>query len=194
MSTLLATVKAVDATGGWTAVASTPSVDRDDEVLQARCFVPLPEQVPVRSAHFGGEQVGSGRPYYVGDRLQIDGTFASTSKAQEVRTLVKEGHLTTMSVVFRPLTDRRVDGRRHIVTGELLAVDWAEIPSQRDARVLAVRGLRPGLTGDDALYVFKARIAAFEASLALLPPEPAPALKGVYGELARLQAFLALTD
>lgn len=74
-------------------MASTPTVDRDDEVVEARCFLPLPKQVPVRSAQFGGEQVGSGRPYYSGGDLLVEGRFASTRKAQEVRTLVREGHL-----------------------------------------------------------------------------------------------------
>jgi len=197
MSTLRATVKAVDATGGWTAVASTSSIDRDDEVVEDKAFAKapggLPATVPVRSAHFGGELVGSGRPYYVANRLQIDGRFASTPKAQEIRALVLEGHLSTMSVVFMSLTERRVDGRRHITSAELLAVDWAEIPSQRDARVLAVRSHKPAMGGAGGLALFKARIAALEAEIALLPPERG-STKGIYAELASLQTFLMLTD
>jgi hypothetical protein len=186
-------VKSVNADAGtWTAIASAPTIDRDDEVLEARCFEPLPQRpVPVRSRHFGGEQVGSGRPRYDGDVLLLDGRFASTPKAQEVRTLVTEGHLTSMSVVFLPITDRQVDGRRHIVTAELLAVDWAEIPSNRDSRVLVARSVR-SLPPADALEVAKARIAAFQAELALLPPEPAPpSLAKAYADLAECQAFLA---
>lgn len=202
-SSILATVKSVDDTGGWTAIASAPSIDRDNEVVEARCFSQapggLPEQVPVRSAHFGGELVGSGRPYYVANRLQIDGRFASTPKAQEVRTLVKEGHLTTMSVVFLPLTDRQVEGRRHITSAELLAIDWAEIPSQRDARVLAVRGYDHRKASESAAY-WKARIACMEAEIAMLDLDTATRAKGpnslaeVYRELADVERFLARLD
>ena len=143
---LVAVVKSVGekGAGSWTAVASAPTIDRDDEVIESKAFEPLPPTVPVRDAHLGGELVGSGRPYYRGDALYLDGRFASTPRAQEVRTLVKEGHLSTMSVVFLPVRDRKIDGRRHITKGELLAVDFVEIPSNRDARVLAARGLDDG--------------------------------------------------
>jgi hypothetical protein len=187
-----AEVKSVNADAGtWVAVVSTASIDRDDEVLEARCFEPLPQQVPVRDRHVDGEQVGSGRPRYDGDVLLLDGRFASTRRAQEVRALVVEGHLTTMSVVFWAPSDRQVDGRRHITRAELLAVDWAEIPSNRDTRVLVARSVRsvPPL---DRLALAKARIAALQAELALLPPEPAPpSMAKAYADLAECQAFLA---
>jgi hypothetical protein len=186
-------VKSVNADAGtWTAIASTPSIDRDDEVLEGRCFEPLPSRpVPVRNGHVAGEQVGSGQPRYEGNVLLLDGRFASTPKAQEVRTLVTEGHLTSMSVVFLPISDRQVDGRLHITRAELLAVDWVEIPSNRDARVLVARSVRsvPPL---DRLALAKARIAALQAELALLPPEPAPpSMAKAYADLAECQAFLA---
>lgn len=133
-----AVTKMADDGGAWTAVASRPSIDRDDEVIEAGAFQPLPAKVPVHDRH-GGELIGSARPYYVGPDLMVDGRFATTPKAQIVRQLVRESHLETMSVVFMPLKDRSVDGRRHITKGELLAVDWAPISSNRDARVLAVR-------------------------------------------------------
>jgi len=129
--------------GSWSAVASTPSVDRDDEVLEPGCFDPLPAQVPVHATH-SGPIIGSGRPYYVGNALHIDGKFASTPEAQAVRTLVTEGHLQTMSVAFMPLKDQRKAGRRHVTKGELLAVDWASIPSNRDALVLAAKAAKAG--------------------------------------------------
>ncbi len=71
-----ATVKAVaeDGAGSWTAVASTPSIDRDNEIVDSGAFEPLPARVPVHAEHFG-EIIGSGRPYYEGNTLYIDGTF-----------------------------------------------------------------------------------------------------------------------
>jgi hypothetical protein len=102
-----------------------------------------------------------------------------------------------MSVVFLPISDRQVDGRRHIVTAELLAVDWAEIPSNRDSRVLMARSVRPAVPRTVQLEVAKARIAALQAELALLPGEPAPAplpLARAYADLAECQTFLADLD
>jgi hypothetical protein len=189
-STLLALVKAFDdaGTGSWTAVASSPSIDRDDEIVEAREFEPLPAKVPVRSAHFGGELVGSGRPYHRGSDLHIDGSFASTPRAQDVRTLVREGHLEHMSVVFLPKKDRSVEGRRHITRGELLAVDWVEIPSNRDARVLAVRGLQRRTS---SMTAWRARIAALEAEVALLDATTRPQWRRPMAGPARLHDVVA---
>ena len=167
---LHATVKAATTAGTWTAIASAPTLDRDNEVVAGRAFDPLPDRVPVRDGHFGGELVGSGRPYYRGDTLQIDGKFASTPRAQEIRTLVLEGHLDGMSVVFLPIADKDVGGVRHITKAELLAIDFVHIASNRDAAVLAARGLRTA--EDPALTLAKARVAIAQAELALMPPEP----------------------
>ncbi len=62
-------------------MASVPTIDRDDEILEAGCVDPLPTTVPVRDAHFGGQLVGSRRPRYQrdfeivqtggGDRVQV---------------------------------------------------------------------------------------------------------------------------
>jgi len=141
--------------GTWKAVASAPSVDRDNEVVDAFAFEPLPATVPVHAEHFG-EIIGSGRPYYEGETLYIDGTFASTPKAQVIRSLVREGHLRTMSVAFMTLQKRK-GNPTHIEKAELLAVDWASIPSNRDALVLAAKALKT----DEA--TLKAIAGSFEA-------------------------------
>jgi HK97 family phage prohead protease len=148
-SHLLAQVKSVGNDRTWTSQASSASVDRDDEVVEARAFARapsgLPPRVPVHDKHFG-ELVGSGTPYYSGDDLFIDGKFASTPRAEEMYVLAKEGHLTTMSVMFLSLKDKRVEGRRHITAAELVAIDWASISSNREARVLSVRSPRATAT------------------------------------------------
>lgn len=144
-STLTATIKAVadGGNGSWTAVASAPVLDRDNEVIAAGALKWQGDRVPVHAEHFG-ELVGSGRPYYQGDVLYIDGEFASTTRAQEIRALVTEGHLGHMSVVFMA-AKRDTSGRVPVITdGELLAVDFAPIPSNREARVLAARSFRHG--------------------------------------------------
>lgn len=179
MGNIAATVKSVDpaGAGSWTAVASAPSIDRDREVVDAGAFEPLPAQVPVHDEHFG-QLIGSARPYYVGDLLYVDGTFASTPRAQEMRTLVLEGHLTSMSIVFFDATTKDVAGITHITAGELLAVDWAPIPANRDSRLVAARSLgrtatRATGTGVGASAVARAMASLAEVDLAELEAKEA---------------------
>ncbi len=122
----------------WTAVASLPTIDLNDEVIEQGAFEPLPEIVPVRDTHFGGHLVGGGWPRYQGNQLLIDGRFVSTARALEVLALVRMGHLWAMSLVFLTISDGQVAGRHHITRGELLAVDWTADPINPDCRVLRV--------------------------------------------------------
>src|SRR5687768_6083524 len=94
-------VKAAKDGGGFTAVASTTDVDTDGEIIDFRAFDPLPAWIPIHHGHDFAKQVGSGKPYYANQRLYVDGTFARTTLGQEVRTMVLDGHLPHMSVVFR---------------------------------------------------------------------------------------------
>src|SRR5450755_3524135 len=81
--------------GGFTAVASTPSVDRDGEVLAAACFAPLPEAIPVHLDHTmnAANVIAKAKPYYRLNDLIIDATFSSSPEAQSVRAKVAEGTL-----------------------------------------------------------------------------------------------------
>lgn len=119
--------------GGFTAVLSTPSLDRDGDVLSREEWVePLPGRLPLDIDHNMTVEgtIGSFRPYFDDEgRLMMDATFASTPKAQEVRTLIKEGHISSVSVAF--MTDRsKKDGtpRRELLNAGVVA-----IPSNRDA-------------------------------------------------------------
>lgn len=123
--------------GGFTAVLSTPSLDRDGDILTRDEWVtPLPERLPLDIDHNMTVEgtVGSFRPYFDDEgRLMMDATFASTPKAQEVRTLIKEGHIGSVSVAF--MTDRsKKDGtpRRELLNAGVVA-----IPSNRDAVILS---------------------------------------------------------
>lgn len=122
--------------GGFIAVLSTPSLDRDgDRLLREEWVEPLPERLPLDIDHGMNvaDTVGSFRPYFEGDVLMMDATFASTPKAQEVRTLVQEGHIGTVSVAF--MTDKsQKDGQPK---RELLNAGIVGIPSNRDAVILA---------------------------------------------------------
>ena len=130
--------------GGFLAVASTADVDRDGESLAVGCFDPLPASIPVHLDHtmHAANVVARARPYYVGDKLMVDATFASTPDAQDVRAKVKDGILDSLSVVFRSLKWENIDGVRTCVKAELLAADVVSVPSQSNARILSMRSLQ----------------------------------------------------
>ena len=128
--------------GGFTAVLSTPSLDRDGDVLSREEWMePLPDRLPLDIDHNMTVEgtIGSFRPYFDdGGRLMMDATFASTPKAQEVRTLIKEGHISSVSVAF--MTDRsKKDGtpRRELLNAGVVA-----IPSNRDAVILDAKAAK----------------------------------------------------
>lgn len=130
-----------DPNGAFEAVLSAPTVDRDGEVVDARAFEPLPARIPIDVDHGMSvlTTVGSGAPFYDGDLLKIRGTFASTQRGQEVRTLVTEGHITKMSVAFMDPKREVKDGVPHVVSGELLNAAIVAIPSNREAEITAAK-------------------------------------------------------
>jgi hypothetical protein len=140
--------------GGFTAVLSTPSLDRDGDKLHRDEWMGLPERLPLDVDHgmTVADTIGSFRPYFDGENLMMDATFASTQKAQEVRTLIKEGHISTVSVAF--MTDKsKKDGEPR---RELLNAGVVAIPSNRDAVILASKAasalrdaVKAGVTEDD---------------------------------------------
>jgi hypothetical protein len=88
-----------------------------------------------------------------------------------IRKLVAEGHLRSMSVGFIRLESRFDDaGVRHITAGELLEASFTTIPSQPDARVLAVRSGAGARRGASTLEVRRLLLDAYrtlaEATLA----------------------------
>ena len=132
-----------DPAGQFEAILSAPTVDRDGEVIDARAFEPLPEHITIDVDHgmSTGTTVGSGTPYYDGDLLMFRGTFSTLPRAQEVRTLVTEGHIRKMSVAFMN-ADRTVDeddGKTHITRAELLNAAIVPIPSNREASILTAK-------------------------------------------------------
>lgn len=131
--------------GAFEAILSAPTLDRDGEVIDGKAFEPLPDHITIDIDHgmSVGTTVGSGEPYYDGDTLMFRGTFSSIPRAQEVRTLVREGHIRKMSVAFMN-ADRQVDPddeRPHIRKAELLNAAIVPIPSNREASILAAKAL-----------------------------------------------------
>jgi HK97 family phage prohead protease len=126
--------------GEFEVVLSAATVDRDGEVIDARAFEPLPESIPFHAFHDFHDPIGRGTPFYDGDVLKARGVYASTARAQEIRTLVAEGIIGHTSVGFMA-ADRKdaEDGTPHITSGELLEGSFVSVPSNREAAVLAAK-------------------------------------------------------
>lgn len=130
--------------GGFEVILSAPTTDRDGEVIDSRAFEPLPDHIPFDIDHGMTVQttVGSGTPFYDDDgALRVKGTYASTALAQEVRTLVSEGHIRTTSVTFMAADREDEKGVVHVRTAELLNGTFTPIPSNREAVVLSSKAL-----------------------------------------------------
>jgi HK97 family phage prohead protease len=174
------------ADGEFIAIMSAPTLDRDGEIIDSEAFAPLPEKITVDIDHDMSVRsiVASGRPYYEDGLLKLRGKFASTPLAQDVRTLVREGHVDRMSVTFRA-AQREIgeDGVTHIRSGELLNVAFVAIPSNREAAVLAAKSADGDPAADLATEVAGLRsdvdelrsvLSALRDSFPTTAPESAP--------------------
>lgn len=168
-------VKALDSddpNGSFEVVLSAPTLDRDGEVIDAKAFDPLPDHITFDIDHgmTVTTTVGSGRPTYEGDMLVVRGTYASTPLAQEVRTLVTEGHIRSTSVAFMDAKREVKDGVPHITKAELLNGAFVCIPSNRQAAVMSSKSAtaaeRRALDGS-----FEARRDQLRMALAEQHPE-----------------------
>lgn len=123
--------------GNFEAILSTPDLDRDQDVLaQDDWKTPLPARIHIDLDHemSVAGTVGSAEPFFDSDgNMRIKGTYASTPRAQEVRTLVNEGHISTMSVAF--MTD--MGAKDGSPSRELLNGAFVAVPSNRGALVLS---------------------------------------------------------
>lgn len=142
----LGEVKAVededgDPNGEFDVILSTPQLDRDGEVVEAKIFEPLPDHITFDIDHgmSTATTVGSGVPFYDGVKLRVKGTYSSIPRAQEVRTLVREGHIRTTSVAFMGAVREEKDGVPHIVKAELLNGAFVPIPSNTGSVILSAK-------------------------------------------------------
>jgi hypothetical protein len=144
--------------GAFEVILSAPTQDRDGETLRSEEWQqPLPEHITFDVDHgmSVATTVGSGRPWLdEAGKLRVSGTYSSIPRAQEVRTLVKEGHIRTTSVAF--MTEQQpVKGGTPRVVRELLNGAFVAVPSNRDALILASKGVT-----DAALKVGRRNSAA----------------------------------
>jgi HK97 family phage prohead protease len=164
-------VKSAGADEGLRAVLSTPSKDRDGEVVDAWAFNPLPDYIPIDIDHAMSVEktVGSGIPYYddAGILWLKELKFASTPLAKTVQTLVDERHIRTMSVAYgaaRYEVDEK-DGLPHLRSAELFNAAIVAIPSNRDSLILAAKSanLDPAVFIDPAVAEGKSAPTGAEA-------------------------------
>lgn len=131
--------------GTFSVILSTPVLDRDNEVVESKCFTAskaMPPRISMDLDHGLTvlDTVGSGIPSYTTDgELQVDGEWARTDKAQEARSLVRDGHVAYTSVTYRVLKTKMIAGVRHITDAELLNGTFTQIPTNPTARVLAAK-------------------------------------------------------
>jgi len=190
--------------GEFEVVLSAPTKDRDGETLLPEEWkMPLPDRITFDADHgmSVASTVGSGVPTLNdAGELVVSGTYSSLARAQEVRTLVNEGHIRTTSVAFMTEKSPQKDGKGTI-TRELLNGAFVAIPSNREALVLSSKGLKAGArnSASDAEHI--QAMHDHTAALGASCPTPAKSLrtatlKSVDGSLEATQdrARDALSD
>lgn len=129
-------------TGVFDVVLSAETEDRDgDTLLRDEWKTPLPDHITFDTDHgmSVATTIGSGVPTIADDgTLRVSGSYSSIPRGQEIRTLVNEGHIRTVSVAF--LTEKTAKGATTKTTRELLNGAFVAIPSNREAVVLSSKG------------------------------------------------------
>jgi hypothetical protein len=191
--------------GSFEVVLSAPTEDRDGETLLPEEWKqPLPSHITFDVDHgmSVATTVGSGVPS-INDagELVVAGTYSSLPRAQEVRTLVNEGHIKTTSVAFMTEPSETKDGKKTTVR-ELLNGAFVAIPSNREALVLSSKGVKAGARNSaaDASVIQSMHDAAVSLGADCSGAKsymPAPTtLKAVAGSLEAVQERVqdALSD
>lgn len=144
-ATITPTGSETDFPGTFEVVLSAPTQDRDgDTLLPEEWKTPLPEHITFDIDHgmSVATTVGSGSPAIDAKtgNLVVRGTYSSLDRAQEVRTLVNEGHIRTTSVAFMNLPATVKNGKK-ISQRELLNGAFVAVPSNREAVIMNSKGV-----------------------------------------------------
>ena len=193
-----------DFPGTFEVILSAPTKDRDGETLMPDEWKqPLPGRITFDSDHgmSVATTVGSGVPTLNdAGELVVSGTFSSLARAQETRTLVKEGHISTTSVAFMTERSTQKDGTQ-VTVRELLNGAFVAIPSNREALVLASKGMKVGARNSASDMEHVQAMHDHAAAMGAACPTPAKSvrtvtLKSVAGSLEATQdrARDALSD
>ena len=129
--------------GTFRVILSDETFDRDGESLKSGEWItPLPDHITFDIDHAMNVAgtVGSGRPEIGPDgKMYVEGTYASRPLAQEVRSLVNEGHIRTTSVAFL----RKKDQKSGATKRELLNGAFVAVPANPNAVILASKAFDP---------------------------------------------------
>lgn len=132
--------------GGFTAVLSSPRLDRDGDIWpQSEWITPLPERITIDADHgmSVATTVGSAVPYFDNaGQLLITASFSSIPRAQEVRTLIREGHVSSVSVAALTDNSKKSGTQKR----ELLNAGVVAIPANPDAKILDAKSETGGIT------------------------------------------------
>lgn len=182
---------AESATGKFDVILSAETLDRDgDELKSAEWKLPLPDHITFDTDHgmSVATTVGSGVPFIHEDgTLRVSGTYSSIPRAQEVRTLVNEGHIRTTSVAF--MTEKASKAAGGTVQRELLNGAFVAVPSNREAVVLSSKaGARNSQTDAGHMQAAHDHLAAMGAVCGKsVSAPPAVVHKSIVGSVEALQ-------
>lgn len=125
--------------GSFEATLSDETLDRDGEIVDSYAFEPLPDSIPIYTDHDAGNLksiVGRATPSYNDDgKLVLKGFYASTDWAQDVRKLVNEKVVTSMSVGFGNATRQAKGGVPHVTKAETYEGSFVGVPANVNALV-----------------------------------------------------------
>lgn len=135
----------LDGSGSFRFVVSRPTDDRDKEVVLSTGLT-LQKRVPVYADHRRTMEwmVGSGAPTLSGSDLILDGKFSKSPLAQSIRELLAdEEHREAIGMSIGLISARKqvIDGKPHIVGGELMECSFTGIPSNRDTELLDLKSI-----------------------------------------------------
>lgn len=113
-------------TGEFEVVLATSDLDRDGDTLKGDEWeLPLPNRIQFNTDHDHkvASTVGSAVPRLDGDKVVCRGSWASTQHAQDTRQLVKEGHITHVSVAYREKRNQKsAKPTRELINGSFVVV------------------------------------------------------------------------
>jgi hypothetical protein len=183
-----------DFPGTFEVILSAPTLDRDGDTLATDGWkTPLPDHITFDSDHgmSVATTVGSGVPSIdeKTGNLVVSGTYSSLARAQEVRTLVNEGHIRTTSVAF--MSEKSTKDGKSVTKRELLNGAFVAIPSNREALVLSSKTVKAGArnSAGDMAHVqgIHDHAAAMGADCAAAKSAKSATTKSVVGSLEATQ-------
>jgi len=131
------------------------SPDRVGDMIEKGAFANVPARVPMLFAHDPAQPVGYWDSAVEGDKgLEVRGKLLieDVARAKEVRSLVREGAITGLSIGFstKKATARKGGGRT-ITDLELVEISLVTIPMHPGARVTAAKSVESALAAVAAL-------------------------------------------